>query len=199
MSEQSRSAIALVTGANRGIGKEVARQLAEHGYQVLLSARDEEKARAAARELADSPGGAVRALTLDVSDPDSIEAAAERVQADPGQLDVLVNNAGVGGGQLIHKTDTRALALELVKRGITVNAICPGWVDTAMAAQGMQAGANAMGLTFDEFRAQALGDVPIKRIIQPEEIANLVKFLASPQASAITGQTYNICGGQIMN
>jgi NAD(P)-dependent dehydrogenase (short-subunit alcohol dehydrogenase family) len=96
MSEQSRSAIALVTGANRGIGKEVARQLAEHGYEVLLSARDEEKARAAARELADSPGGAVRALTLDVSDPDSIEAAAERVQADPGQLDVLVNNAGVG-------------------------------------------------------------------------------------------------------
>ena len=86
-----------------------------------------------------------------------------------------------------------------MKRGITVNAICPGWVDTGMAAQGMQAGANAMGLTFEEFRAQALDDVPIKRIIQPEEIANLVMFLASPQASAITGQTYNICGGQIMN
>ena len=94
---------------------------------------------------------------------------------------------------------TRSLALELVRRGITVNAICPGWVDTAMAAQGMQAGANVMGLTFDEFRAQALAEVPINRIIQPEEIASLVKFLASPQASAITGQTYNICGGRIMN
>ncbi len=41
--------------------------------------------------------------------------------------------------------------------------------------------------------------MPIRRIIQPEEVANLVKFLASPQASAITGQTYNICGGQTMN
>ena len=46
----------------------------------------------------------------------------------------------------------------------------------------MQAGANAMGVTFEEFRAQALGAVPIGRIIQPEEVASLVKFLASPQA-----------------
>jgi NAD(P)-dependent dehydrogenase (short-subunit alcohol dehydrogenase family) len=94
---------------------------------------------------------------------------------------------------------TRALALELVSRQITVNAICPGWVDTEMAAQGMQLGAQATGTTFDEFKAGAIGRVPIGRIIQPEEVAGLVKFLASPSASAITGQTYNICGGQIMN
>ena len=94
---------------------------------------------------------------------------------------------------------TRALALEVVERGITVNAICPGWVDTDMATLGMQAGADAMGVTFDEFKARAIRAVPIQRIIQPEEVANLVKFLASPGAAAITGQTYNICGGQIMN
>lgn len=94
---------------------------------------------------------------------------------------------------------TRALALELADRSITVNAICPGWVDTVMAAQGMQAGAVAMGVSFEQFRAQALAAVPIKRIIQPEEVAVLVKFLASPDASAITGQTYNICGGQTMD
>jgi NAD(P)-dependent dehydrogenase (short-subunit alcohol dehydrogenase family) len=94
---------------------------------------------------------------------------------------------------------TRALSLELVGRGITVNAICPGWVDTEMAAQGMQLGANAMGITFEEFREKAIGRVPLGRIIQPEEVASLVKFLASPQASAITGQTYNICGGQTMD
>ena len=88
--------MALVTGANRGIGKEVARQLAERGYEVLLSARDGEKAQAAAEELDESTGGTVRALTLDVADPESIEAAAERVRAEPGRLDVLVNNAGVG-------------------------------------------------------------------------------------------------------
>ena len=94
---------------------------------------------------------------------------------------------------------TRALALELTDRGITVNAICPGWVDTAMAAEGMRGGAAAMDITFEQFRDKAIGRVPIGRIIQPEEVANLVKFLASPQASAITGQTYNICGGQTMD
>ena len=175
------------------------------------------------------------------------------------RLDVLVNNAGIGGGLPLHLTDTaswrrildtnvwgtflvtrqavplladggrvvnmasvlgrfgvagytaycaskhavigftRALALELVDRRITVNAICPGWVETDMSTQGLQAGANVMQVSFEEFRSQALADVPIKRMIQPEEVANLVRFLASPGASAITGQTYNICGGQTMD
>jgi len=84
--------VALVTGANRGIGREVVRQLAAREYTVILTARDEDKARAAAEEL---PGD-VRALALDVSDPASIAAAAEQVEADPGSLDVLVNNAGMG-------------------------------------------------------------------------------------------------------
>jgi NAD(P)-dependent dehydrogenase (short-subunit alcohol dehydrogenase family) len=88
--------VALVTGANRGIGHEVARQLAERGYEVMLSARDGDKAAAAAAELAQSTGATVTPLTLDVADPDSIAAAAERVRADPGRLDVLVNNAGIG-------------------------------------------------------------------------------------------------------
>jgi 3-hydroxybutyrate dehydrogenase len=94
---------------------------------------------------------------------------------------------------------TRALALELADRRVTVNAICPGWVETDMAKQGMASGAAAMGITPDEFKRQAMSRVPIGRMIQPQEIADLVKFLASPQASAITGQTYNICGGQTMD
>jgi NAD(P)-dependent dehydrogenase (short-subunit alcohol dehydrogenase family) len=94
---------------------------------------------------------------------------------------------------------TRALALELAREQITVNAICPGWVDTDMAAEGMRLGAQATGTTFEEFRDRALGAVPIKRIIQPEEVAELVRFLASRGASAITGQAYNICGGQTMD
>jgi NAD(P)-dependent dehydrogenase (short-subunit alcohol dehydrogenase family) len=83
--------IALVTGASRGIGREVARQLvSDHGYDVLVSARDQAKAEAAAAELGGSP------LVLDVSDPASIERAVASIGVDPGALDVLVNNAGVG-------------------------------------------------------------------------------------------------------
>jgi len=87
--------IALVTGANRGIGRETARQLAAKGYSVVLSARDEAKANAAAEELT-AEGGDVKALVLDVSDPASIDRAAADLVNDPGELDVLVNNAGIG-------------------------------------------------------------------------------------------------------
>ena len=85
--------VALVSGANRGIGREAARQLAEDkGYEVILTARDEAKA----REAAEAIDGEVRPLELDVSDAASIESAAAAVSADPGRLDVLVNNAGIG-------------------------------------------------------------------------------------------------------
>lgn len=84
--------VALVTGANRGIGRETARQLAEQGFTVLLTARDLAKAEAAAGEI----DGDVRSAQLDVSDVESIEQAVTAVKADPGRLDVLVNNAGVG-------------------------------------------------------------------------------------------------------
>jgi NAD(P)-dependent dehydrogenase (short-subunit alcohol dehydrogenase family) len=97
--------MALVTGANRGIGREVARQLAERGYEVLLSARDGEKARLAAEELAAQTGANVRPLVLDVADAASIASAAQRVREDPGRLDVLVNNAGIGPDFGVSGTD----------------------------------------------------------------------------------------------
>jgi len=95
MSEDGQP-VALVTGANRGIGREVARQLAAKGYAVIASARDGAKARQAAEELAADAGGAVTPLTLDVASRDSIQAAAEELHRNPGRLDVLVNNAGAG-------------------------------------------------------------------------------------------------------
>ena len=93
---------------------------------------------------------------------------------------------------------TRALALEVVNRGITVNAICPGWVDTEMATQGIKETAALQGITPEEFRAQAVAAVPIKRFLEADEVAGLVCYIASDLARGITGQAINICGGQTM-
>ena len=94
---------------------------------------------------------------------------------------------------------TRALALEVVGRGITVNAICPGWVETDMAALGMRQTAEAMGMSQEEFRQQALAAVPIQRMLEPKEIADLAVYLASDASAGMTGQTINLCGGQVMS
>jgi NAD(P)-dependent dehydrogenase (short-subunit alcohol dehydrogenase family) len=87
--------IALVTGGNRGIGFEVCRQLAEGGFTVLLTARDAEKARAAAAKTKIKATGHIEPLVLDVSDARSIERAAAEVSKRHDHLDVLVNNAGI--------------------------------------------------------------------------------------------------------
>ncbi|MCI0386088.1 SDR family oxidoreductase [Streptomyces sp. CNQ085] len=87
--------IALVTGANKGIGRAVARQLAERGMAVYLGARDEERGRACEEELR-ADGLDVRFLHLDVKSDTSVVLAAKRVEGETGVLHVLVNNAGVG-------------------------------------------------------------------------------------------------------
>ena len=93
---------------------------------------------------------------------------------------------------------TRALALEIVSRGITVNTICPGWVDTEMANLGINETAKLQGITAEEFKAQAVAAVPIRRFLEADEIAELVAYVASDAARGITGQAMNICGGQTM-
>jgi ketoreductase len=90
---------------------------------------------------------------------------------------------------------TKALALELASQGITVNAICPTWVDTAMARQGIEETAAIIGISADEFRTQAINAVPIKRMAEADEVAGLVVYLCSKEASALTGQALNVCGG----
>jgi NAD(P)-dependent dehydrogenase (short-subunit alcohol dehydrogenase family) len=93
---------------------------------------------------------------------------------------------------------TKALALELAPRKITVNALCPGWVDTDMAAQGVLDGAGREGVPPEEFRRRAEARVPLGRFIAPAEVARLALFLASDAGLGITGQSINIDGGAAM-
>jgi NAD(P)-dependent dehydrogenase (short-subunit alcohol dehydrogenase family) len=86
--------IALVTGGNKGIGREIASQLAELGHTVVIGARSLERGEATAAELR-AAGGDVLAIALDVTDQASVDAAADTVRARFGRLDALVNNAGI--------------------------------------------------------------------------------------------------------
>lgn len=90
----TKNRIALVTGANKGIGLEIARQLAQAGLHVIIGARDDGRARAAVDDLA-SQGLAAQSLRLDVTDAASISAAASKIRQEHGRLDILVNNAGI--------------------------------------------------------------------------------------------------------
>ncbi len=250
--------VSLITGGGRGIGRAIALALGGPDTIVAIAGRTRSQLESTAREL-EHAGARAIPIDMDVTSEASVTRAMDALRASAPHLDVLVNNAGVGGGEPVAGSNverwrrtvdtnltgtylvtrgalpfmrsggrivnlssvlgrfgvpgytaycaskhavigfTRALALELTPKQITVNALCPGWVDTEMAEQGMRQGAAATGQTFEQFRASALDAVPIKRIIEPEEVAALVVFLASPAAAAITGQTYNICGGQTMD
>jgi len=258
--------VALVTGASRGIGKAIAKALADAGAKVAICARDVEAARRAADEIAPA-GRQVLAFRADVTDAQEVRGLVRDLVARWGEIHILVNNAGMnarvpidaeddgrwqavlaasvlgtylvtrealrhmprhaaaagrgGGGRIINLASvlgrigapgctayctakhavigfTRALALEVAGRGITVNAICPGWTETAMAAETMAETAEALGLSPEAFRRQALEAVPIKRILDPAEIAALALYLASDAASGMTGQAISLDGGQVM-
>ncbi len=83
--------VALVTGANQGIGLQIAKEMAEHGYTVLVGSRNFEKGESAAKSI----GADAHAIQLDVTDGASIAAAAERIRSEFGRLDVLMDNAGI--------------------------------------------------------------------------------------------------------
>jgi NAD(P)-dependent dehydrogenase (short-subunit alcohol dehydrogenase family) len=109
--------VAVVTGANRGIGREVVRQLAAAGYAVVLGARDGARGLAAAEELGGASAGIV-SYALDVADDASVRAAAARVEDELGRCDALVNNAAID-----YDTDARATTADLdrVHRAMETN------------------------------------------------------------------------------
>ncbi len=122
----------LVTGANKGIGYEIARQLAKTGARVFLGARDAGRGQAAAGKLKAEQGGAtVEFLALDVSDPASIESAADALASKIDTLDGLINNAGIlddEGGASILATD-----LDLIRRTLETNTFGPLYLTQKLA------------------------------------------------------------------
>jgi 3-oxoacyl-[acyl-carrier protein] reductase len=208
--------LALVTGASRGIGRAIAEELARAGAQVVVgfrSGRDE------AEELAASIGG--RAIQADVSSPDD----AKRLVEEAGDIDVLVNNAGLTrDGLLARMPDddwrtvidtnlssvfytcravtrpmmkknyaaskagiigfTKSLARELGSRNIRANVVAPGYVKTALTE-----------VLPEEATAAMIQNTPLGRVAEPAEIAGAVRFLASEQASFVTGEVLLVDGG----
>ena len=93
---------------------------------------------------------------------------------------------------------TRSLALEVANKGVTVNAVCPGYTETEMLQRTIDGIIAKTGRTPTEARAELSSKNPQKRMIQPEEVANAVTWLCLPGSEAITGQSIAVAGGEVM-
>jgi NAD(P)-dependent dehydrogenase (short-subunit alcohol dehydrogenase family) len=93
---------------------------------------------------------------------------------------------------------TRSAALEVATGGVTVNAICPGWVDTDMTTASIARIVEKTGRSADEARASLERMSPQQRLVRPEEVALVAVMLASEDAGGITGQAINVDGGEVM-
>ncbi len=109
----------------------------------------------------------------------------------PGYTGYCASKAGMLG--LV-----RALAVELAPENVQVNAVCPGWIDTAMADEGLEDLAAGLGISKDEAHTVAMQQVPLGRMGRPEDVAGLVSWLASDDSRGVTGQAIDMNGGAFM-
>ena len=241
--------VALVTGASRGIGQAIAKELAmDESLTVIGTATTEDGASSISHYFAkwglDGDG-----ITMDVSDPESVNEGVKQVTQAYGPPLILINNAGITRdglllrmkesdwnevlntnlasiyrvskavlrgmtkarwGRIINISSvvaqmgnpgqanycaskagiegfSRSLAHEVGSRGITVNSVAPGFIETRMT-EGLD----------DGLKEKMISAIPLQRLGQPSEVASVVNFLASKQASYITGETIHVNGGMFM-
>jgi 3-oxoacyl-[acyl-carrier protein] reductase len=241
--------VAIVTGAARGIGQAYAQALGREGAAVVVADINAEAGDGVAKQIV-ADGGVAIHVPVDVSDPDSAKAMADRTVAEFGGIDYLVNNAAIyggmkldllltvpwdyykrfmsvnldgallctravyrkmakrGGGAIVNQSSTAAwvysnfyglakvgingltqqLSRELGGMNIRINAIAPGPIDTEATKT----------VTPGEIVADMVKQIPLSRMGTPEDLVGMCLFLLSDQASWITGQIFNVDGGQII-
>ncbi len=238
----------IVTGASQGIGEAIARDLAEHGSEVILVDIQKQKLDEVAQKIRERNGKA-DAYVVDVSRLDEVEGTIQKMIQDHGAIHHLVNNAGITRDNLLMRMKeeewdlvmtvnlkgvfnfskslirhmissrygrivnissvvglmgnpgqtnysaskagvvgfTKSLAREVASRGITVNAVAPGYIETSMTDNLPETAKN-----------QFLEFIPMRRFGTAQEVAQLVRFLVSDEAAYVTGQVININGGMYM-
>lgn len=247
--------IALVTGGGRGIGRAIAHTFASHGARIAVAARTAEQVQQVAAEI----GNGAIAVVCDVSDPESVTRMFEETRARLGDVDILVNSAGIAeSATLVTTSDdlwqrhlainlsgtfyctraalpamlekkwgrviniasiagkagapyiaaysaskhgvmglTRSVALEVAAAGITVNAICPGYVDTEMVTRGIERITTRTGRSAEEALDSLKKMSPQNRLATAEEVAAVALLLASDEGRGINGQGINVDGGSV--
>ena len=150
-----------------------------------------------------------RIMELDATAPFRLTRALApaMIEAGWGRIVTIASNAGLTGygytaaycaAKHAVVGMTRALAIDLGRTGVTINAVCPGWVDTDMAAEAIARIAGKTGRDADASRAALTGMSPQKRLIAPAEVAHAVVMLCAEDARGIHGQTIVIDGGQVL-